>query len=386
MIYNNAEQLSSGLGSEVRNIVNFKFEHESAEEVLDKLSTKIQWADIASYIAIAKDLKTLEEDTVRSHYLFKSFPEEAVFRYAIVNIFKTKDGKVGVVFGQDTRKAFGIQQTTTFHDIKVSAFGLPFESSSVVHQVGTHRAEFHEYNRAQIMNALLASRATQSSGLGFDPVSAMAGATNCIKGVADAYGSIVSAFKTVKKTEFKEKIAGDGFDYYKSSNRFMRSLGIPNSKMKEFTTRVTNLMELNKYPDVQTKVADNMEIVALGVSEQTWSMNEMTFDKDKGGNCDSMIFAMSSEMLEDKSHLLLVYVKGSFKLSPHLMIWQNFKSVAGGIVETTKDVIKTEARGITTEEVKAVHACMVLAGLQVISDSLGLKIQLPPLEASINNA
>lgn len=191
----------------------------------------------------------------------------------------------------------------------------------------------------------------------------------------------------MKKDEFKEKIAGEGFDYYKTTSKFMRSVGIPHARMGDYTRRMTNLMELNRFGDVQNKVVENMEIITeIGLDENTWSMNDLTFDKDKGGNCDSMIFAMSRDYTEMKDHLLLSYVKGSFKLTPHTMIFQEYRSYAGGIYETTNDVIRKEARGLTTDEVKAIHACMVLSGLQVISDNLGLKITLPELKTVINNA
>jgi hypothetical protein len=386
LVHNNRLEEVTGLGAEARKISHFKFESSRTEEILDKLSTKIQWIDIASFVAIAQDLKNLVVDEIHSHYIFKAFPEESTFRYTLINLYKTTDGLLGVVFGQDSRRAYGVRMTSTYHDMRISKFGLEYESPSILRQVGTHKAEFHDFNRNQILSALYADRANQLSGLGFDIGAVISGAGNFIKGAADAYTSIATAFKTVNKQEFQQKIDGNGFSYYKSTNKFVRSIGIPMKSLNLIMKKVTDLMDLNKYPAVQAKVITNMEIIALGVSDHTWTMNDLTFDKNKKGSCDSIIFAMNDDYKEQKYHLLLTYVKGSFKLSPDLMIYRNFKSYAGGIYESNKDVVKEVKRGITEAEIKAVHACMVLSGLKILSDELGISIKLPELRTVINNA
>lgn len=388
MIHNNAESLSSGLGAEMVKVTHFNFESESVDAILDKLSATIQWADVASYVAIAKDLKVLPIDEVHSHYLFKSFPEEAVFRYALVNLYKTKEEKFGITFGQETKRAFGIMRTAVYHDVKVSKYGLPFESETVLHQIGTHKPEFHNFNREQLLATLRSTRATQSlKGLGFDIGKVMSTGSNFINQIADTYTKVATAFKTVKKTEFKQKMAGEGFASYKAASRFIRAVGIPHNNIADFTRRTTALMQLDKNPDVQKLVVQNMEMITqIGLTEYQWNMNDLTFDKSKGGLCDSMVFAMSRDYAEMKDHLLLTYVKGSFKLSKDLMIYQEYRSYAGGIYETTNDKIKKVARGITAEEIKAVHACMVLSGVKIMADELGIKIKLPELNTIINNA
>ena len=116
------------------------------------------------------------------------------------------------------------------------------------------------------------------------------------------------------------------------------------------------------------------------------SVHNMVFDKDKGGNCDSLIFGHNRDPEENLHSFIIAFVKGSFKLSPDLMIYRNFKSYVGGIVEKTNDKVKEVARGIRPEEVQAIHACMVLSGIQLFSENLGLDIRLPELKTIINNA
>ena len=387
MLHNNLEN-AAGLGREAGKLVaHLTFESPSIEKFLDDLSVRIQWADVASYVAIAQDLRSMTIDEVHSHYIFKAFPEEAVFRMALVNLYKTKDGKYGVVFGQDSKNAYGIMKTTTYHDMKVSHYGLPFESSTVLHQTGTHSSAAHEYHRNQLMEALQIARANQNSGLGFDIEKVTNQGGNFITKATEAYQKIAVAFKTVKTSSFKERIPGDGYSYYKSTSKFIRSLGIPHKGVKDFTARITKLFDLDKNPSVQKQVIENMGLITeVGLTDQQWSMNDLTFDINKGGKCDSLVFAMTRDYSEMKDHLLLTYVKGSFKLTPDTMIFQDFRSYAGGIYENTKDVIKTVARSISDAEIKAVHATMILSGLNIIAENLGISIKLPELKTIINNA
>lgn len=383
MLFNH--KFSTGLGNTNSNAAFFKIDG-NARSILGLVAESMPWMDVTAYSAIIKSLDTLETGDIQSHYVFKAFPEEAVFRYAIINLVRKDATTFTGVYAQKESKAFGIQSTNTYHSVRTSVLGLNFQEPIVLHQTGHNSAEFHNFNREQLMAILKSVRATKNvNGLGFNIAGALQGATSAVSGFVNLYKDIATAFRTVKKEEFKQKIGGEGFDKYASKTRFLRTLGVPIDSWDRYVTAMKSLMELNKHPDIDSNVTAIMQLLQF-VPDAAWQANDFTFDKDKGGVCNTVVALGNQDIVERRANVLFTYVTGSFTLAPDIFIYTKFLSAAGGIYESTKDRIEHRARSINEDTIKAVHATMLLSALNVMAENLGVTIKLPPLKTIIDQA
>ena len=221
MLLNN--EISTGLGSTFSNAAYYKIDGDS-HNLVEQLSQSMPWIDVKSFQAIIQKIQEVKVGDIQSHYIFKAFPQEAVFRYALISLIRKDKDSFSAVYTQKENRAFGIQTANTFHDMRTSVVGLTFEAPVVLQQSGLNRVEFHDYNRKQLLAILKEARASRNTNnLGFDIVSALTGAKAAVTGFIDVYKSITTAFKTVNKEEFKQKIPGEGFSAYSAKTRFLRN-------------------------------------------------------------------------------------------------------------------------------------------------------------------
>lgn len=381
-------QFPASLGQDLNapRIQAFTFTSESIDTITQSLAEALPWIGQESLKQMYDHAPQVLLGDIQTHYVFKAFPTEAVFRYVVVNFYKDKAGSLTCIFAEQERKAFGIMYETIYHTVRTSEFGINLSEPIILVQTGENRQEFHEFNMFQILGQIKEIRASQKS-LGFDIMAAMAGAQTAISGFANAYKDIAAAFKTTKSNTFKEKIAGTGFDYYSSKTRCLKGLGVPDSQWDRYVKAVGTLMELNKHPEIQANITALMELATF-VPESDWIANDLTFDKakDSRGECSTVVALTQKDYIEERANVVLAYITGSFALDKDMLIYTKFKSVAGGIYEETKDQVSYNTRSITEDEIKMVHATMMLSAIQTISEYLGVEIKLPALNVIINQA
>ena len=364
-------------GEEKPNGIHTVSKELQTKEVYGYILSQLRWVNRKSVLAIEEATKKLDEKKIESHYVFQAFPRASLFKYALINLIK--DGQTfKIVISQGQRRAFGIRVANILHDVMTSTLGLPFEGEAkVVQKTGNEAIEFHKANREELFKEIKTIRGSQFKGsLGFDIAGTVSKITGVVNSITSTWQNIVSAFKTINKEEFKEKIGGEGFDRYLSRSRFIRSLGIPMSKWEIYKGYYAKLLGYQNNPNVKSYIED---VLALSnfIPDNSWTLNDFTFDKDKGGKCNSVVAISSRDYVEDLAHIVTVVVDGSFSLSPDIFVWTKFKSVAGGITESTKDEMRNVPRGLKTGEVKAIHALMIINMLQVLSDNFAIGLKLP---------
>jgi len=358
----------------VHRVSNTKFE--SAVAIEQYLTQELSWVNLKSIMTIAASAMKVEEHRVESHYVFQASVEEAVFKYALINAVKTETG-IKIVISQETRKAFGIRKNTIYHDVRSSPFGLPFDSETVLTNSNDDKKEFHDFNRNKLMAGLKIIRGTQNTQLlSFNIGSVISSATSAVTGLCDAWKSITSAFKTVNSETLKDKITGEGFKKYRSTSRYIRSLGIPTDSFDKYMGSYVKLIGADK----NIKIKDEFLLaIELGqwVPSNDWGANDFTFDINTGGTCNSVVVLTRNDEEDRRMHIITTVVDGSFQLAPNIFIYEKVKSVAGGIVENTSVVMKEVPRSITENDIKGIHAMMLVTGLQVMADNFGVPFKLP---------
>jgi len=344
--------------------------------LLTFLNTNTFFVNAISKSAIISALKNLKDGEVQTHFLFAAVPTTGSFKFAMVNIMK-EEAEYKIVLTWDEKKAFGVRKLEFYHDVSTSTLGLPTVSRTVVLNTSQKDSDAFDFYRNSLLASIKDVRGSQAANsLGFDIMGAINSATSAVKGITDAYSSIVSAFKTVKTETFKEKLNGDGFSSFRSTARFIRSLGIPTTKWETYKTAYYQLLRLNSNGVIKSDV-DALMTMAEFIPDNSWNFNDMTFDIGKGGVCDSFVAMTRNDMLENVLHVVTVVANGTFKLADNILVYENYKSVAGGIVESTKTKMVNQPRGMTMEEAKAINAFMMVNALEVLAQNFGVKWTIP---------
>ena len=132
------------------------------------------------------------------------------------------------------------------------------------------------------------------------------------------------------------------------------------------------LVESPKYNEIK----GYFEIAQFANNE--WKLNNFTFGIGKKDNtCSNLIITNHIDYAENVIHLLTVNVSGTFELADDTLIYEQYKSVFGGMNETTKEVRKNIPRDITGDEVKAINALMILNAMNIYSEHNNVKFSLP---------
>lgn len=379
MIHNNLQLESSG--NPDANLIS----HQSSEPIefgdiktaMQFLVSQVGGMQSQSVNEIFKSFGTIEEARLESHYIYMANVRASTFSYWLVNIMR-EFNKVTIVVSKDVQKAFGIQQMAYFHDVKSSALGLPFDSQQVLFSENTEAGDFHEYNRQRLMADIKEVRGSQSAGsLGFDIAAIVTGMTEVVKKLTESWTEIVKAFKTIKKDEFKQKLdLPPSFHEFNSASRFIRSIGIPMSYWSTYKKTYLTLTGLDKNP-VHKSTAEALLEMATFIPENNWSLQELTFGIEKGGACNGFVAMTKKDFTTDTVSLSTVVADATFKLSPDVFLWQKYSSVAGGIVEKTKDYFRNVPRGITADEVKAINALVLTNAITVLAEKFNIKFDIP---------
>lgn len=379
MIYNNLRLSDTG------NFDSGKITHVSSEPIqfgdmkaaMEFLVPLVGGMHSDNVNEIFKSFSTIEEGRVESHYVFNAQARASFFNYWLVNIVR-EFSKVTIVVSSDKQQAFGIQTNAFYHDVKKSALGLPFETHEVLMSENSEASEFHEFNRQRLMAEIKQVRGSQSTGtLGFDVAAVVGQMTDVVKKLTESWKDIVAAFKTIKKDEFKQKLdLPPTFHQFSSTSRFIRSIGIPMNYWSTYKKTYLSLTGLDKNP-IHKSSAEALLEMATFIPENTWSLQELTFGLDVGGTCNGFVAMTKRDYNTNSVSLSTVVADGSFKLSPDVFLWTKYSSVAGGIVEKTKDYFRNVPRGITADEVKAINALVLTNAISVMSEKFGVKFEIP---------
>ena len=376
LLHNN---LKLGAGENVESVahqVSKNIAITNFNEIKTFVNAQTAWMNEQSVADIVASATKVEDGRVESHYVFQAFPAESVFRYALVTIVR-EGANLKVVVSQEERTAYGIRIANVYHDVRSSLLGLPFDKETVLRSSPSDVKDFHEFNRERLMGSLKSLRGTQRTDmLGFDFMAAVAGAKTAVESITGCWKEIVGAFKTVKKDELKDKINGEGFKYYMSKSKYIRSIGIPNDKWNDYKKAFMTLTGIDKNPVIKAD-AEALLTLAEFLPENAWNANEFTFDMDKNGLCNSFVALTKNDMVSQRSHVITVVVAGSFALAPNIQIWSKYRSIAGGIMESTKDRVKYVPRGLTEGDIKGINAMMLLTSLQIMADNFGVPFKLP---------
>lgn len=269
----------------------------------------------------------------------------------------------------------------------VSEFTLPFtevESS----QFDENTATFLETTK----NTLLSSSHSSTRGLKEGEEPAPPGGekkekepfidrfTGGINKIADTWKNVASAFRSEKTNTMIEQMPSDGFDVFKRKSRFVKAIGIPSAMYSRFMvgwTAFTGMVQSKYWSEVK-----GLTEMAEFVDNQAFNINDFNFDKDKGGEIDTIVCISAADMMEMKIGIATVKVTGSFKLSPNKFLWAKSKSTMGGISAKSEHYIKQEARDITEKDITAIHHLMILATLETMTQGFGIDFKLPTANPS----
>jgi hypothetical protein len=373
----------------LRNIVPFKGVQTSVsndisaseyEKIAEFVQERVAWIPASSVAAIVQSSAKLEVNRIESHYVFETSVEKAEIRYAMVNLVKSDRGNYKVQVAHERRPVYGARNNNFLHEVTVSTLGLQVVETKVMSKSGSHLPEFHLANKKRLLSAISSVRGTSMTvalgQTGTSIAEIIGGAKDVVTSIAEGYKSIVDAFKTVKSEEIKEKITGEGFDQYTSRSRYIRSVGIPKTYWETYKVNFMQLTGISKNPIVKPEIETLLKMAAF-IQDNAWNTNDLTFDVNTGGTCNNFVCLTRYDSVIQQYHIMATVVDGTFKLAPNMWIYSKYKSVAGGIVETTKLEIKRMPRTLVEADAKAVNAMMLLTSISVMQENFGIPKTLP---------
>lgn len=353
-----------------------------SEQVLTRFLQQIDMAEIGGYSPDAT-LQEVHYDNKYITYYHLNIIGTSQNSYRFVLVWRERAGPLGA-------KPF------KYTELSNSFLGLPAGNPEVINN-NNMNPELYKKLIKELLLAISKARGTsrqlamslgaegeepkpegekKEEGKGGGLADILGGAKNVIQGLADGYKSIVEAFKTVKKEELKEKITGEGFNEYSAKSRYLRSIGIPKSYWETYKQQFMQLTGIAKNPNVKPHIETLLKMADF-IQDNAWNTNDLTFDITKGGTCSNFVCLTRFDSVIQKYHIMTTVVDGTFQLAPNVWIYSKYKSVAGGIVETTKIVARNMPRAMTEGDAKAINAMMLLTSINVMQENFGIPKTLP---------
>lgn len=312
------------------------------------------------------------------HALFIAMDKEnSEARTYELTIVRNEKSLVGVVSSK-THSVEDLKESSFYFERYTSAFGLPFSylaKSETISQDLT--ADMVQYIREYLLKGAEAQRKTNmhsEKGLGAF-LAWVTAASEAVKTLTEAAKGIIAVFKTVKTETLKEHVKGEGFSAYRAMSNYSRILGVPLAKYDTFIPSFMIQMGLNR----ATRKEEMQAYFTLAqFASNEWKLNDFVFGTGRKDNiCNNLVITNQIDYTDNVVHFVAVNVQGSFELAPDTLVYTQYKSVFGGISETTKDVRKSVPRDIKDDEIKAINALMVLNAINVYSENMNIKFQLP---------
>lgn len=189
--------------------------------------------------------------------------------------------------------------------------------------------------------------------------------------MTEAAQGVIALFKSTKTSTLKEHVKGEGFKSYKAMSNYSRILGVPTNRYTAFLKAYKVQMGFSRSPR-QAEMNAYFEIAEFASNE--WKLNDFVFGV---GQKNNIVITNQINYADNVVHFVSVNVNGSFELADDTLIYTQYKSIIGGLSETTKDVRKKVPRDIKDDEIKAINALMVLNAMNVYSDNMNIKFKLP---------
>jgi hypothetical protein len=376
-IHNNLGSVET-LGEESKAVhkVSKEIGQTRSAEILSFLTTELPWANIKSINTIVQRALKVEDGRIESHYIFQSFAQLGEFRYAMINLVRNQDS-FKIVVSYEHRQAFGIHEDTIYHDVRSSFYGLPSDSEFVLFNDHEGSPEFHEFNKNRLLADLKDLRGTSVQSLGvLDVIAATATAKVVVNTLCDCYKSVVDAFKTVDNESLKKTISGNGFTQFQKSSRFVKMVGVPIAQYEPIKKSIMTLLGMDKNKNLAKEI-DAVITLAQWITKADWGADEFTFDVNTGGTCNSAMSLSKAHLSDQMFSVIVVVINSSFQLAPNILIYEKFKSVAGGIIQTTSEKRVNENRALTLKDYKAINNMVKVSTLQSMAKELGVNFSLP---------
>ncbi len=321
------------------------------------------------------------------HEIFEAVPQENIYRATLVVITYFKRG-FKIASGVGSIKADRpIGQYKKIHNLKTSRYSIISFTSDPdieVAQVGTFSAEEMVMKKDASKAMWLKLKVARGSQM-FDFLFAKAptrlgqsftGVLDAITAVAQAWKAVADAFKTVNKKTLMSITRGKGFSTYRASSRLIRSIGINTAFWQDYMKNLMIITDLEKNPKAREQAHVFLSMGEF-MPDQAWYFNEATFDKNTGGNTDSVVCMSNLDLSTNKANVLVVSSVATFDLDPDVYIYEQFKSVAGGIYQNTKEVRHNVRRDLTDSDVRAIGALTMLNAINVMTKVFNIPFNLP---------
>ena len=352
-------------------------------QILTFVKSEIAWVSTDSLNHILSTVAKLIPGGIFSHFITAVSKEENAFIYALVHLITTEYG-VKVVVSWEKKNALGIMHDDYYHDVQESVHGLPLGKLKVLISQTGEIIPF-EAERQKLLESVRAARGTQKADLlAMAPLqqATFTGVLDAVKAVAQAWQAVATAFKTVNRETLIRITGGKGFTQYASSSKFLRSIGISLLSWETYKQNYIIITGMDINSQVQAE-AQAMLTLAEFMPDNAWYFNTNNFGMNTGGTTMSIVAMTQADLSVMKANVLTVVTTGSYTLAPDVYIYEKFRSVAGGIYQSTKEVRKYVPRALTEADIKGINALNILNAINMMTKAFNIPFTLPAQPADL---
>ena len=312
--------------------------------------------------------------TYHAFFVAMDYKNEQARTYEVTLV--RKDTSLVAAINKKTHEIEKKQKWSFYYEIYSSGFGLSFIFHEKAPIFDTELTEdMINYMRQYLLRSAELRRGSMVDNTLGGFMDWVNGASGAIKSLTEAAQGIIAVFKSINTTTLKEHVKGEGFKAYKAMSNYSRILGVPLDKYDRFLKSFKVQMGLNRSKRIEEMNA-YFEIAEFAANE--WKVNDFVFGVGRTDNiCNNLVITNQIDYKDNVVHFVSVNVEGSFELADDTLVYTQYKSVFGGISESTKEIRKSLPRDIKDEEIKAINALMVLNAINVYAENMNIKFQLP---------
>ena len=344
----------------------------------DYLSEQLPWLNIHSKRFILKDIKTMEEEDISSHFISQGC--EFGRQEAVVQLIK-EGGEFHITVSKQDVKSGRRATLPPYHEKRVSQMGLSLSEPEYLFTIPLNNNEERHFQNSRLLllkglQSRLGSPRHSMSSFGYLGQTPGPSVLDAFTAVIGAWQSIAKNFQTTTSTTLNKITQGQGFTKYAEKSQVVST---PNVRLSSFDRfKPVFIKSIGYWDNLELRdKADNWLELARLVDRIDASVQDTIFDVQKDGNCVGNVIMSAKDEVLQKIHLLAAITQGAFKLSPDVYIYEVNNSFAGGIYQERKEKRVYKARSLKEGDIKALTALTTLNAINKFTKFFKVKFQLP---------
>ena len=168
---------------------------------------------------------------------------------------------------------------------------------------------------------------------------------------------------------------GKGFEYFYRSSEIFLSFGLRQTHYDKYWLRKAEHLLIPKDKTQNFwEIVDNSKLI----DKQAWTFITLAFNPEESEKDEVKgVSIFINQPLEGKYDVMIVNIKGKFKLASDLFIMDSKTSVLGLLFEKKEEKIFKRPKTLTQDELTAILEMYTMVSLKILCEVFGINITTP---------